>query len=152
MRIESRSVFCQIYRHLAASVIRHKASKARREYHTVCVRASRKFPNNHNTTRRPPMDIDEDFDVDETTSGDDGIEDDGQSLEANQSYKKLARYKKLGFHPQKEIYCNKYLPYAEHLDDESQRMLADVKEYLAVAVASREMVPAIANAVKRLIM
>lgn len=98
------------------------------------------------------MDIDEDFDVDETTSGDDGIEDDGQSLEANQSYKKLARYKKLGFHPQKEIYCNKYLPYAEHLDDESQRMLADVKEYLAVAVASREMVPAIANAVKRLIM
>lgn len=107
------------------------------------------------------MDVDEEFDVDETTSGDDGLDDDGQPTNQNATGNNTSvtissylsgRYKKLGFHPQKEIFCNKYLPYADQLDDESQRMLADVKEFLAVAVATREMVPAITTAVKQLMM
>lgn len=99
------------------------------------------------------MDVDEEFDVDETTSGDDGIDDDGQPAQTNQiSSHRIDRYKKLGFHPQKEHYCNKYLPYAEQLDEESQRMLVEVREYLAMAVATREMVPAISTAVTRLMM
>lgn len=53
------------------------------------------------------------------------------------------RFAALGFYPQKEIYCNKYLPYAEKLDDESQKLLANIKQNLAKAVALREMKPAI---------
>lgn len=95
------------------------------------------------------MDVDEEFDVDET-SGDDGIDEDSKLTLATGQL--TERHKKLGFRPQKEIYCNRYLPYADQLDDESQQMLVDVKEFLAVAIAKREMVPAISTAVSRLIM
>lgn len=104
------------------------------------------------------MDIDEEFEVEETTSGDDGIDDDGPISNQNNpaipnaSTSNIRRYEKLGFHPQQETFCNKYLPYANQLDDESQRMLADVKEFLATAVASREMIPATTTAVKQLMM
>lgn len=97
------------------------------------------------------MDVDEDFDM-ETTSGDDAVDDDGQPTDYNKTGQLSARYKKLGFHPQKEIYCNKYLPYADDLDDESQRMLADVKVLLASSISQREMTPTIVTAVSRLMM
>lgn len=90
------------------------------------------------------MDVDEDLEV-ETTSGDDG-----NDIVDEVPATKLNRYKKLGFYPQKEIYCNKYLPYADQLDDESQVMLAELKEYLARAVVHRELTPAISSAIAKL--
>lgn len=95
------------------------------------------------------MDVDEDYDM-ETTSGDDAVDDDGQPTVSAHTGQLTARYKKLGFHPQKEIYCNRYLPYADLLDDESQRMLDDVKVLMATAISHREMTPTIATAVTRL--
>lgn len=102
------------------------------------------------------MDIDDFLDF-ETTSGDDCVPDDdpidedvptpGTKLTAFQR----TRFKKLGFVPQKEIYCNKYLPYAEQLDDESQKMLTELKEGLAKAVALREMTPGVGMATSRLL-
>lgn len=102
------------------------------------------------------MDIDDFLDL-ETTSGDDCVPDDdpidedvstpGSKLTEFQR----ARYKKLGFVPQKEIYCNKYLPYADQLDDESQKMLTELKEGLAKAVALREMTPGVGMATSRLL-
>lgn len=102
------------------------------------------------------MDIDDFLDF-ETTSGDDCVPDDdpidddvptsGSKLTAFQR----ARLKKLGFLPQKEIYCNKYLPYADQLDDESQQMLTELKEGLAKAVALREMTPGVGMATSRLL-
>lgn len=65
------------------------------------------------------MDID-DFLIYGTTSGDDCVPDDDAIDDEI---------------PQKEIYCNKYLPYADQLDDESQKMLTELKEGLAKAVA-----------------
>lgn len=99
------------------------------------------------------MDIDDYLDFG-TTSGDDGTDDvvdedvlDDKKLTEFQK----ARYKKLGFIPQKEIFCNKYLPYADQLDDESQKMLTQLKEAIAKAVALREMTPAVGIAVSRLL-
>lgn len=60
------------------------------------------------------------------------------------------RYRRLGFHPQKEVYANHYLPYAEHLDDESQLMLADIKNNLARSVALRELKPSVGFFVNKL--
>lgn len=62
------------------------------------------------------------------------------------------RWQKLGFKPQREIFCNKYLPYAEVLDDESQELLRRVKENLAKAVAMREMNPGIGIYASRLLL
>lgn len=95
------------------------------------------------------MDVDEDYDV-ETTSGDDGIDDEVATSNPSEASRLTARFKRLGFHPQKEIFCNKYLPYADKLDDESQLMLGQLKEFLARSVACREMTPAIGTAVARL--
>uniref|UniRef100_A0A1L8DSH8 Putative proteasome activator complex subunit 4 n=1 Tax=Nyssomyia neivai TaxID=330878 RepID=A0A1L8DSH8_9DIPT len=53
------------------------------------------------------------------------------------------RQEKLGFKPQSEIWCNKHLPYADKLDDESQKMLREIKTCLGKAVALREMNPGI---------
>lgn len=90
-----------------------------------------------------------------TTSGDDAIDDapgDNEDVPTKKySEFQQARYKKLGFHPQKEIFCNKYLPYADQLDDESQKMLTELKEGLAKAVALREMTPAVGIAISRLL-
>lgn len=59
-----------------------------------------------------------------------------------ESYKK-ERMKILGFYPQQEIHCNRYLPYSDNLDDESQKYLTDIKENLARAIAMRELDPGI---------
>lgn len=103
------------------------------------------------------MEIDDYLDL-ETTSGDDGNDEDVPSdqptitaaTKSSDNFQQL-RYKKLGFHPQKEIFCNKYLPYADQLDDESQQMLMQLKEALARAVALREMTPAVGIAMSRLL-
>lgn len=102
------------------------------------------------------MDTDDFIDLDTVASGDDALDDDQIDDEASSSGKKLsefqrARFKKLGFVPQKEIYCNKYLPYADQLDDESQKMLTELKEGLAKAVATREMTPGVGIATSRLL-
>lgn len=104
------------------------------------------------------MEVDEYVDL-ETTSGDEGVEgndDESQNAinpAAEQAIEcfKQSRYKRLGFHPQKEIYCNKYLPYAEQLDDESQRMLIEIKCMLGKTVALREMTPGIGIAMGKLL-
>jgi len=51
------------------------------------------------------------------------------------------RVKRLGFKPQKEIVYCKLLPYADQLDDESVRMLSEIKANLGRAVMMREMRP-----------
>lgn len=89
-----------------------------------------------------------------TTSGDDVNDEDIPSTAPRSKSKEhfqQARIKKLGFLPQKEIFCNKYLPYADELDDESQKMLLELKEALAKAVAFREMTPAVGIAMSRLL-
>lgn len=104
------------------------------------------------------MEIDDYLDYG-TTSGDDGNDDvneneisnDNGSPRKKWSQFQQERYKKLGFIPQKEIFCNKYLPYADQLDDESQKMLTQLKEGLAKAVALREMTPAVGLAISRLL-
>lgn len=62
------------------------------------------------------------------------------------------RWQKLGFKPQQEIYCNKYLPYADQLDNESQELLSRIKENLARAVALREMNPGLGIYASRLLL
>lgn len=52
------------------------------------------------------------------------------------------RVKRLGFKPQKEILTNHMLPYANELDEESNKFLDQVKTNLAKAVMLREMKPA----------
>ncbi|EFN87710.1 proteasome activator complex subunit 4B [Harpegnathos saltator] len=47
----------------------------------------------------------------------------------------------LGFRPQKEIVYNKFLPYADEIDAESQIMFAEIKENLGRAVMLREIKP-----------
>ncbi|CAH0386282.1 unnamed protein product [Bemisia tabaci] len=53
------------------------------------------------------------------------------------------RTQQLGFRPQKEIPFNKYLPYADELDAESEQYLAEIKANLARAIMLREMEPGI---------
>lgn len=45
------------------------------------------------------------------------------------------RYEKLGFRPQKEIWCNRIMPYAEIIDNESTQMLNEIKTNLGRAIA-----------------
>lgn len=54
---------------------------------------------------------------------------------------KEERFKVLGFKPQKENVYNKLLPYAEKLDDESNRLFSDIKTNLIKSVLAREMRP-----------
>jgi proteasome activator subunit 4 len=51
------------------------------------------------------------------------------------------RIKRLGYKPQREIVYNKLLPYADQLDEESIRMLSEIKANLGRAVLMREMRP-----------
>lgn len=95
------------------------------------------------------MEIDNYSDDCETTSCDD-INDEEPTTPARAL--DAIRFKKLGFKPQKENFCNKYLPYADEIDEESQRLLAELKEALARSVALREMTPSIGFAVSRLLM
>lgn len=55
--------------------------------------------------------------------------------------KEEKRYKKLGFKPQKEIIYNRFLPYADKLDDESLKLYTDIKTNLVKSVMLREMRP-----------
>lgn len=57
----------------------------------------------------------------------------------------LKRIAKLGYLPQKEDKYNKYLPYADLIDEESEIMLTEIKENLYKAIAIREMSPGIVN-------
>lgn len=100
--------------------------------------------------------MDNDELVDLETSGDEANDDDGNPSTLahlsmlNERFKQ-SRFNKLGFRPQKEIFCNKYLPYADCLDEESQKNLFEVKELLAHTIALREMTPAIGVAVGKLL-
>lgn len=53
---------------------------------------------------------------------------------------KLERAKVLGFMPQKELFCNKNLPYADKLDSDSQKMLEEIKCLLGRCLAVRDIV------------
>lgn len=64
--------------------------------------------------------------------------------------KRNERVEKLGFRPQKELFCNKFLPYADRLDEESQAMLENIKNNLGKAVAMREITPGVSIYVSRL--
>ncbi|XP_059622095.1 proteasome activator complex subunit 4-like [Phlebotomus argentipes] len=70
---------------------------------------------------------------------DDSSDESVDSMDARQSERQAA----LGFRPQSEIWCNRHLPYAEKLDEESQQMLRQIKTCLGKAVAMREMNPAV---------
>lgn len=95
------------------------------------------------------MEVDEDMDIG-STSGENSTSIADEPGTTKPSSHQMARYQKLGFHPQKEIHVNKYLPYADKLDDESQTMLTELKEYLARAVVHQEMTPAIGTAAAKL--
>ncbi|XP_055638685.1 proteasome activator complex subunit 4-like [Toxorhynchites rutilus septentrionalis] len=71
------------------------------------------------------------------------------SLELSRS-KRNERIDKLGFRPQKELFCNKFLPYADKLDDESQAILDNIKNNLGKAAAMREITPGVSIYVSRL--
>lgn len=45
------------------------------------------------------------------------------------------------FHPQRTLWFNKLLPYADQLEAESQALLCEIKENLGRAVILREMKP-----------
>lgn len=84
--------------------------------------------------------------------GDEGAGDhiSAAAYEAELVAQRAARKLALGFVPQKETFCNQWLPYADALDDESQRMLRLIKENLARAVACRELAPGTCFWVSRL--
>lgn len=52
-----------------------------------------------------------------------------------------SRIRHLGFKPQKEVIYNKFLPYADVLDDESLKLYTDIKTNLVKAVMLREIRP-----------
>lgn len=47
----------------------------------------------------------------------------------------------LGYLVQKELWFNKHLPYADHLDDESEKLLESIKRNLTIALVHKEMNP-----------
>lgn len=51
------------------------------------------------------------------------------------------RVEALGFKPQMEIWTNRLLPYADELDEESNKFLEQVKTNFGKAVMLREMKP-----------
>jgi hypothetical protein len=53
---------------------------------------------------------------------------------------KSKREKELGFKPQGELFPNFYLPYynEKQLDDESNKLLREIKQNLGLAIATRE--------------
>lgn len=63
---------------------------------------------------------------------------------------KEERFKKLGFRPQKENVYNKLLPYADKLDEESNRLFIDIKTNLVKSVLAREIRPGCALWTSRL--
>lgn len=51
------------------------------------------------------------------------------------------RINSLGFKPQKEIVCNRFLHYADELDEEARLWLIEIKTNLGKAVMLREIRP-----------
>uniref|UniRef100_A0AAG5D0L9 Proteasome activator complex subunit 4 C-terminal domain-containing protein n=1 Tax=Anopheles atroparvus TaxID=41427 RepID=A0AAG5D0L9_ANOAO len=72
------------------------------------------------------------------------------SVEQNRP-KRNERFEKLGFKPQKELFCNKFFPYADRLDDESQVLLENIKNNLGKAVAMREIGPGAMLSIRNLV-
>ncbi|XP_058119346.1 proteasome activator complex subunit 4B-like [Anopheles coustani] len=72
------------------------------------------------------------------------------SVEQNRP-KRNERFEKLGFKPQKELFCNKFFPYSERLDDESQILLENIKNNLGKAVAMREIGPGAMLSIRNLV-
>lgn len=60
------------------------------------------------------------------------------------------RKKVLGFVPQKELFHNFHLPYAELLDDESNEQLNYIKHEMGRSLAMREITPGLGLFVSRL--
>lgn len=60
------------------------------------------------------------------------------------------RAKVLGFAPQKEIFHNFYLPYADSLDDESNEQLNYIKQEMGKSLAMREITPGFGLFISRL--
>lgn len=69
----------------------------------------------------------------------DNIKDDDMEVDDYVEYDKDKRMAKLGFKPQKEIWCNKLLPYADIIDDESTKMLNEIKIILGRSVACSDL-------------
>ena len=61
-------------------------------------------------------------------------------VESIDDIKEEIRNKKLGFRPQKELIFNKFLPYSDGIDEESQSFLTEIKLNLSRAVLFRELV------------
>lgn len=47
----------------------------------------------------------------------------------------------LGFKPQREFIYNKYLPYSDRIDEESQNQLAEIKTNLSKSVLLKDIRP-----------
>ena len=62
-------------------------------------------------------------------------------VEEDEETRSEAREAALGFKPQKEILCNRLLPYSENLDEESMHLFATIKTNLAKTVCLRELRP-----------
>lgn len=75
--------------------------------------------------------------MDESTDESDCSREETMLSESDQ----LARQAKLGFKPQKELWCNLRLPYADRLDDESQELLKLIKSNFVKALVHKEMNP-----------
>lgn len=61
--------------------------------------------------------------------------------EADNETWKEKRARKLGYKPQQEQFHNFYLPYSEKLDDESSKVLDQIKQELGRTLALREINP-----------
>lgn len=64
---------------------------------------------------------------------------------------RMERAKRLGYEPQKELVYNSWLPYADQLDDESEKLLQQIRTNFAKAVMLKELKPGCAIWSARLI-
>lgn len=99
------------------------------------------------------MEIDEYLDFGKITDhifNDEDIDDDDIPDQIKCTEFHQVRYQKIGFIPQQEIFVNNFLPSANHIDNESQTNLVQLKDALAKAVALRNMTAAIGIATSKL--
>uniref|UniRef100_A0A182W0W9 Proteasome activator complex subunit 4 C-terminal domain-containing protein n=1 Tax=Anopheles minimus TaxID=112268 RepID=A0A182W0W9_9DIPT len=87
----------------------------------------------------------------DTTMTSNVVEDESSDGIEQSRPKRNERHEKLGFKPQKELFCNKFLPYADKLDDESQANLESIKNNLGKVVAMRELGPAVMMSIRNLV-
>jgi proteasome activator subunit 4 len=69
------------------------------------------------------------------------MEDENETKDGKPAKDQTKRYEKLGFKPQKELYVNKYLPYADKIDDESSIFFEEIKINMAKCIGMREINP-----------